>query len=185
MEIRENTAKLEDSKVLGGAQYYVAYDEPRNAFEESLKGEPVVVKVSDLREYRKGLGLSQRGVAQLAGVAQSVVSRVELGKMTTGSKTSRSIEKALNIKLVEDIEKYWLDEQKNMKKRPTKRVVSAEVRKEFIDLIQELAIIDDNLDLFRQKLTLVENEIEALMTDREEIERELESYKVTKVGESK
>ena len=72
-----------------------------------------------------------------------------------------------------------------MKNRPAKRVVSTEVRKEFINLIRELAIIDDNLELYRQKLTLVENEIEALMTDREAIERELESYKVTKVGDSK
>lgn len=185
MEIRENTAKLEDSKVLGSAQYYVAYEEPRNNFKESLKGEPVVVKVSDLRDYRMSLGLTQKGVAQLAGVEQSAVSRVELGKMTTGSKTSRSIEKALNIKLVEDIEKYWLDEQTEMKNRPAKRVVSTEVQKEFIDLIQELAIIDDNLELYRQKLALVENEIEALMTDREAIEKELESYKVMKVGDSK
>lgn len=185
MEIREGLVKKEDAKILGSAQHYVTYDEPRNNLKESLKGEPAIVKVSDLSNYRKELGLTQRGVAQLAGMTQSHVSRVELGKVAADSKTSRKIEKALNIKLVEDIKKYWLDEQKEKKKRPTKRVVSTEVQKEFIDLIQELAIIDDNLELYRQKLTLVENEIEALMTDREAIEKELESYKVTKVGEVK
>ena len=167
MEIRENTAKLEESKVLGGAQYYVTYGEPRNAFEESLKGEPKEVELNELRDYRMSLGLTQKGVSHLTGITQSAISAVELGKHEPSRATLKKIEKALNIKITSNANE------------------PREMRKEFIDLIQELAIIDDNLELFRRKLTLVENEVEALTTDREEIERELESYKVTKVGESK
>lgn len=167
MEIRENTAKLDDSKVLGSAQYYVAYEEPHNAFEESLKGEPKEVELDELRDYRMSLGLTQKGVSHLTGITQSAVSAVELGKYEPSSATLKKIEKALNIKILVGASE------------------PSEMRKEFIDLIQELAIIDDNLELYRQKLTLVENEIEALVTDREAIEKELESYKVMKVGDSK
>ena len=167
MEIREGLVKKEDAKVLGSAQYYVTYDEPRNAFEESLKDEPKEVELNELRDYRMSLGLTQKGASELTGIAQSTISAVERGEGEPSRATLEKIEKALNIKITSNANE------------------PREMRKEFIDLIQELAIIDDNLELFRQKLTLVENEIEALVTDREEIERELESYKVTKVGESK
>lgn len=167
MEIRENTAKLEDSKVLGSAQYYVAYEEPRNAFEESLKGEPKEVELGELRDYRMSLGLTQKGVSKLANVSQSTLSAVERGEGEPNRTTLEKIEKALNIKISVGASE------------------SSEMRKEFIDLIRELAIIDDNLELYRQKLTLIENEIEALVTDREAIEKELKSYKVTKVGDLK
>ena len=167
MEIREGLVKKEDAKVLGSAQYYVTYEEPRNSFEESLKGEPKEVELNELRNYRMSLGLTQKGVSKLANVSQSTLSAIERGEGEPNRATLEKIEKALNIKIL-------IGESE-----------PSEMRKEFIDLIQELAIIDDNLELYRQKLTLVENEIEALMTDREAIERELESYKVTKVGGSK
>lgn len=181
MEIRENAAKVNENKSMQsdpsragevfvelGAKLNESFSKANaDAFKEMFEGEPDEVELNELRDYRIGLGLTQKGVSHLTGIAQSTISAVERGEGEPNRATLEKIEKALNIKI------------------SANAIKPSEMRKEFIELIQELAIIDDNLELYRQKLTLVENEIEALMTDRVAIKKELESYKVTKVGESK
>lgn len=49
----------------------------------------------NLIRERKALGLSQQALANLAGVRQETLSRLESGKHTISSKTATKLEKAL------------------------------------------------------------------------------------------
>ncbi len=80
--------------IVGGAS------EPASGFAgERAKPGAQVTLGERLRHTRKGKGLTQREVADLLGIKQSTVSRIESGKLSPEERHERAIEEWLSVSL--------------------------------------------------------------------------------------
>ena len=63
-----------------------------------------------VRRAREGQNWSREELGQKIGERVSVITRIETGKMTPDTKLTKKLEKALNIKLLEKVEKVDLNQ---------------------------------------------------------------------------